>query len=98
LCKEILTNLQAAATRTGDSFPNSAYTTTYTITSCPDFERDCATGVVTTQTFSARPTVTVTAGAGGDDGDDDDNAAWQPTPLSWVFAVVGGFAIGLNML
>ncbi|KAH7236227.1 aspartic peptidase domain-containing protein [Fusarium tricinctum] len=99
-CKsaDITATGRAAATRTGDSFPNSAYTTTYTITSCPDFERDCATGLVTTQTFSARPTVTVTAGAGGDDGDDDDNAAWQPTPLSWVFAVMGGFAIGLNML
>ncbi|KAF4449531.1 hypothetical protein F53441_7190 [Fusarium austroafricanum] len=85
----------ATATGTGGSFPTSAYTTTYTITSCPDFERNCATGVVTTQTFSGRPTVTVTAGAKGDD---DDNAAWQPMPLGWVFAVVGGFALGLNLL
>ncbi|KAF5674956.1 aspartic-type signal peptidase [Fusarium heterosporum] len=99
-CKSAdITATGRAATRTSDSFPNSAYTTTYTITSCPDFDRDCATGVVTTQTFSARPTVTVTAGAGGDGGDgDDDNAAWQPTPLGWVFAVVGGFAFGLNLL
>ncbi|CAF3663847.1 unnamed protein product [Fusarium graminearum] len=83
------------ATRTGNSFPTGAYTTTYTITSCPDFERECVTGVVTTQTFSDRPTVTVTAGAG--DGDDD-NAAWQPTPLGWMFSVVGGFALGLNLV
>ncbi|KAK2929552.1 Aspartic peptidase A1 family [Fusarium oxysporum f. sp. vasinfectum] len=91
------TGRAATATGTGGSFPTSAYTTTYTITSCPDFERDCATGVVTTQTFSGRPTVTVTAGAGSGGGDDD-NAAWQPTPLSWVFAVIGGFALGVNLL
>lgn len=52
---------------------------------------------MTTQTFSGRPTVTVTAGAGSGGGDDD-NAAWQPIPLSWVFAVIGGFALGVNLL
>jgi hypothetical protein len=101
-CKssDITATGRGGATRTGESFPTVAYTTTYTITSCPDFERECVTGVVTTQTFSERPTVTVTAGAGGDgDGDgDDDNAAWQPTPLGWVFAVVGSFALGLNLV
>ncbi|KAF4968304.1 hypothetical protein FSARC_4249 [Fusarium sarcochroum] len=89
------TGRTATATGDNDAFPASAYTTTYTITACPGFDRDCVTGVVTTQTFSGRPTVTVTAGA---DGDDDDDAAWQPQPLGWVFAVVGGFALGLNLL
>lgn len=53
---------------------------------------------MTTQTFSEAPTVTVTAGAGGDGDGDDDNAAWQPAPLGWIFAVVGGFALGLNLV
>lgn len=100
-CKssDITATGRGGATRTGNSFPTGAYTTTYTVTSCPDFvARDCVTGVVTTQTFSERPTVTVTSGAGGDGDGDDDNAAWQPTPLGWVFAVVGGFALGLNLV
>ncbi|KAJ4027037.1 hypothetical protein NW752_001997 [Fusarium irregulare] len=98
-CKssDITATGRGGATRTGNSFPTGPYTTTYTITSCPDFERDCSTGVVTTQTFS-EATVTVTADAGGDGDGDDDNAAWQPTPLGWVFAVVGGFALGLNLV
>ncbi|KAF5020429.1 hypothetical protein F66182_7556 [Fusarium sp. NRRL 66182] len=81
----------------GTAFPTSDFTTTYTITTCPGFDRECVTGVVTTQTFNGLATVTVTAGAGGGE-QDDDSAAWQPVPLGWVFAVVGGFALGVNML
>ncbi|KAM5361270.1 hypothetical protein ACJZ2D_013219 [Fusarium nematophilum] len=83
------------------TLPTEAYTTTYTITSCPAFERDCSTGVVTTQTVGpARPTVTVTAGANANDDDDDEDnsAAWQPVPLGCVFAVLGAFALGANLL
>lgn len=84
-------------TRTG--LATSAYTTTYTVTSCPEFERDCRTGVVTTQTVGPQRTVTVTAGANSDNNNgDDDSAAWQPVPLGWVFAVLGGFALGANLL
>ncbi|KAF7554137.1 hypothetical protein G7Z17_g3109 [Cylindrodendrum hubeiense] len=60
------------ASRTA-GLPTKAYTTTFTITSCPEFEQGaCTTGVVTTQTFGpARVTVTVTAGADSSNTDDD---------------------------
>lgn len=72
----------------------SAYTTTYTVTSCHLFDMDCKTGVVTTQTFGAVGTVTVTAGAKSD----DDNAAVQPMALGWIFVVIGAFAVGFNLV
>ncbi|KAF4460153.1 aspartic-type signal peptidase [Fusarium albosuccineum] len=99
-CKEGDAQATGRATMTDSpdksSLPTEAYTTTYTITSCPEFDRDCRTGVVTTQTVGpARPTVTVTAGANADD---DDNAAWQSVPLGWVFTLIGAFALGANLL
>ncbi|CAM1502210.1 Fc.00g041940.m01.CDS01 [Cosmosporella sp. VM-42] len=94
---------KATTTDTNDAatLQTSAYTTTFTVTSCPLFELDCKTGVVTTQTVGpAGSTVTVTAGASGSTGSssDDDNAAVQPLALSWVFVVLGAFAVGYNLV
>lgn len=54
------------------------YTTTYTITSCPPFDRACSTGLVTTQTMSGSAVTTQTSSSGdgndnegGGDGDSD---------------------------
>ncbi|KAH6874872.1 aspartic peptidase domain-containing protein [Thelonectria olida] len=87
-----------SVTRTA-TLPNGAYTTTYTITSCPEFEMNCKTGVVTTQTFGARATVTVTAGSDSSNGDDDDDSgASLARPMSWLFVVIGAFGVGLHLL
>ncbi|KAH6973730.1 aspartic peptidase domain-containing protein [Ilyonectria sp. MPI-CAGE-AT-0026] len=86
-----------AVSRTA-GLPTRAYTTTFTITSCPAFEQGCTTGVVTTQTFGpARATVTVTAGANSSNSDDD-SGAWRTMPTSWIFVVIGAFVVGFNLV
>lgn len=81
------------------ALPTSAYTTTYTITSCPLFDLGCQTGVVTTQTVGpAAATVTVTGSPNSDGDGDDDNAASQSVPMGLMFAVAGAFALGANLL
>ncbi|KAH7176376.1 aspartic peptidase domain-containing protein [Dactylonectria macrodidyma] len=78
--------------------PTQAFTTTYTITSCPFQDSGCTVGAVTTQTYggAGRPTVTVTAGA--DSNSDEDSGAWCNMPISWVFVAMGAFAVGCNMV
>ncbi|KAG6018730.1 hypothetical protein E4U41_003629 [Claviceps citrina] len=60
----------ATRTRAGGSKPTKAHTTVYTITSCPQLDRTCQTGVVTTQTV---PAATAT-------GDADNAAAGVTAP------------------
>lgn len=97
LAQPRLTPSQEAVSRTA-GLPTRAYTTTFTITSCPAFEQGCTTGVVTTQTFGpARATVTVTAGANSSNSDDD-SGAWRTMPTSWIFVVIGAFVLGFNLV
>lgn len=87
------TTTVADATKT-NSLPTNAYTTVYTITSCPPIAENCKTGVVTTQTVGpARATVTVTGSA-----DPSDSGAMPKVPVGSILAVIGAFAIGLNLV
>lgn len=86
----------ATSSDSDESFPTSAYTTTYTITSCPGFDRDCQTGVVTTQTISASE-ATSTSDDGGSDDDDEDAAARAPV-VGWMIGLFGGGAVMYNMI
>ncbi|OAQ94321.1 candidapepsin-4 precursor [Purpureocillium lilacinum] len=77
-CKEsdaAFTGGSAVPTRTrSGSLPTSAYTTVYTITSCPGFDRSCSTGAVTTQTVEAAPTAT---------GDGSGSGTGKVCPQNW---------------
>lgn len=96
-CKE--SDVTAIATRTPRPTASvnrqSAYTTTYTVSSCPLFDLYCKTGVVT-QTVGPVGTVTVTASASGDD--DSAAHAIQPITWSWVVVAIGAFAVGCNLI
>lgn len=89
-------------TRTnGNALPTQAFTTTYTVTSCPPIDQDCETGVVVTETFNAagRPTVTVTMPpGGGDSGSDEDDAGVRPDAMTALLLVAGLVTMGWNML
>ncbi|KAG6157574.1 hypothetical protein E4U50_003827 [Claviceps purpurea] len=76
-------------TRTqGDSLPTRAYTSVYTITSCPQFERNCVVGEVTTQSI---PAATETAKA-------DSGAGLRYTALSVVgLLVMASLTTGYNI-
>ncbi|KAK0390791.1 hypothetical protein NLU13_0294 [Sarocladium strictum] len=92
----------ASVTRTnGNALPTQAFTTTYTVTSCPPIDQDCETGVVVTETFNAagRPTVTVTMPpGGGDSGSDEDDAGVRPDAMTALLLVAGLVTMGWNML
>ncbi|KAH7305010.1 aspartic peptidase domain-containing protein [Stachybotrys elegans] len=85
-------------TRATQTYPTQAYTTTYTVTSCPEFERGCRTGVVTTQTIEAvtsraRETITVTAGGGG-----GDSAGAHMEVFGGMVAGFGALAAAMNAM
>lgn len=89
------------------TFATEAYTTTYTITSCPSFERGCETGVVTTQTIeavttepTAEPTETSSGGDDGvgDEGGDGDSAGAHMEVGRLLAAGFGGLAAIYNVL
>jgi len=86
--------IQPTRTRSG-SLPTSAYTTVYTITSCPGFDRSCSTGAVTTQTVEAAPTAT---GDGSGSGGNGDSAGVRTEALSGVLVVFGALAMFCNVL
>ncbi|OAQ86362.1 candidapepsin-4 precursor [Purpureocillium lilacinum] len=98
-CKEsdaAFTGGSAVPTRTrSGSLPTSAYTTVYTITSCPGFDRSCSTGAVTTQTVEAAPTAT---GDGSGSGGNGDSAGVRTEALSGVLVVFGALAMFCNVL
>ncbi|QUC19836.1 uncharacterized protein UV8b_04077 [Ustilaginoidea virens] len=75
-------------TPTKGSVATKAYTTVYTITSCPSFDSNCRVGVVTTQSVAA---ATVT-------GKTDDNAGTRATATNCLVAIFGVFAIISNAL
>lgn len=77
-------------TRTKGSVATKAYTTVYTITSCPRIDLTCATGVVTTQTIQAAATG---IGGGG-----DDSAAVRTTAISSLLVVLGALGMAYNIL
>ncbi|KAK5998859.1 Candidapepsin-1 [Cladobotryum mycophilum] len=86
----------ATATR---SFPTAAYTTAYTVTSCPSFDLSCQTGLVTTQTVHpAQQTGGSGGGNGGGSGGGsgsgggNKNAGARPEALGWVFTIFGVLA------
>ncbi|KEY68143.1 hypothetical protein S7711_08332 [Stachybotrys chartarum IBT 7711] len=87
------------------TFATEAYTTTYTITSCPSFERGCETGLVTTQTIeavttepTAEPTETSSGGGDGDEGGDGDSAGAHMEVGRLLAAGFGGLAAIYNVL
>lgn len=80
----------------GAAVPTSAYTTVYTITSCPAFDSRCQTGRVTTQTFL--PAEATGGSSTGGDGDDKDDAAARPAALTLLFVSLGAFAMFFNLL
>lgn len=79
------------ATRTKGSAPTKAYTTVYTITSCPAIDPSCQTGVVTTRTIQA-------AATGGGSGGDGDSAGVRANSVSGVLAVLGALVTVYNVL
>lgn len=96
--RSTVANLILQASITGTAIlPTKAYTTTYTITTCPLFDLDCKTGVVTTKTIEpAQATVTVTGTAGGDGGGDDDSAGIRPSAFTWVLVLFGVLTMVFN--
>jgi hypothetical protein len=73
------------------------YTTVYTVTSCPGFDRHCHTGRVTTQTVTGQETASATGESGGGDGDGDDSGAARPG-LSGALVAVGFSVLAGAML
>ncbi|KAL7947822.1 aspartic peptidase domain-containing protein [Trichoderma barbatum] len=90
--------------RPTSNFPTTAYTTTFTVTSCPVFDAGCRTGMITTQTIqpaeaTAEPSSTGSpSGDGNGDGDGDEDAGARPEALTWVFGVLGALAMIVNIV
>ncbi|KAL6871336.1 aspartic peptidase domain-containing protein [Trichoderma novae-zelandiae] len=87
-------------------FPTSAFTTTFTVTSCPVFDINCRTGVVTTRTIQpAEATAEATStgspsgsGSGDGDGGGDEDAGTRLLPFTWVLVVLGAVAMVVNIV
>lgn len=89
---------QVTRTR-ANALPTQAFTTTFTVTSCPVIDLECETGVVVTETIAAvRPTVTVTSPGGGNSNDGDDDAGVRPDALTSLLVVAGLVTMGWNLL
>jgi hypothetical protein len=84
-----LTSWQPTGTK--GSVHTTAYTTVYTITSCPPIDQACQTGVVTTQTIQA-------TAAGTGSGGDSDNAGAHNHAMSALLVVFGALAMSYNVL
>ncbi|KAJ6444054.1 secreted aspartic proteinase [Purpureocillium lavendulum] len=99
-CKEsdaAFTGGTAIPTRTGSgNLPTSAYTTVYTVTSCPAFDLSCSTGAVTTKTVEAA--ATATGGGSGGDGGDGDSAGVRPEAMTSILVVLGALTMLCNIL
>lgn len=83
--------------------PTSAFTTTFTVTSCPVFDINCRTGVVTTRTVrpaeaTAEPTSTSSPSSGDGDGGGDEDAGVRLLPFTWVLVVLGTLAMVVNIV
>ncbi|KAM4064979.1 eukaryotic aspartyl protease [Hirsutella rhossiliensis] len=77
-------------TRTRHSnYPTEAYTTVYTVTSCPTIDPSCKTGAVVTQTIKPGP-----SGIGSGGG--DDNAGTRAGAARWLPVVMA--ALSLTMV
>ncbi|KAH6607266.1 hypothetical protein Trco_003579, partial [Trichoderma cornu-damae] len=93
--------------------PTAAFTTVFTVTSCPAFDAGCQTGVVTTETVqparaTASPSSTSASGAsgggsgsgsgsGGGSGGGDEDAGARPRALTWMFVALGALAMVINI-
>ncbi|RFU81125.1 secreted aspartic ase [Trichoderma arundinaceum] len=98
-------------TGTNNNGPTAAFTTVFTVTSCPPFDVGCRTGVVTTETIqpaeaTSEPTSTGTAGGSGGNGGGsgngngdggDEDAGARPQALTWVFVALGALAMVINI-
>jgi len=102
----------SAKTKTKD-LPTAAYTTTFTVSTCLPFDRDCEVGALTTETIdpAGAPTTEPTSGSGAsdsnDDGNDDGNkdddedeedAGSRPRVWSSVLVVCGIMAGVMNLM
>jgi len=95
----IFTGTGSVTRTSGNALPTEAFTTTYTVTSCPPIDQDCETGVVVTETINAvRPTVTVTMPPGGNSDDDDEDAGVRPDAMTALLVVAGLVTMGWNIL
>ncbi|KND92583.1 putative 4-coumarate--CoA ligase 1 [Tolypocladium ophioglossoides CBS 100239] len=81
------------------SYPTRAYTTVYTITSCPSFDSACQTGVVTTQTVQPAPSTTSAAAPApaASTGKGKDSAGVRPAALTGALVVFGALAALRNV-
>ena len=106
-CHDVFFNVEQEPTRTREpgSFPTESYTTVYTITSCPPIDRECRTGLVTTQTVGslAQPTVTDSNSDensnrnGNGTGEDGDSAAVaRPQAAGLLLVLMSVFAALFN--
>lgn len=81
-----------------DSLPTTAYTTTYTITSCPVIDQQCRTGVVTTQTLSgSQAQATDDDSDGSGNSGDDEDAGGRAEVMSGMVIVFGVLAGAYNI-
>ncbi|SPO00158.1 related to aspartic-type signal peptidase [Cephalotrichum gorgonifer] len=81
------------ATINDGSLPTDAFTTTYTITECPAFDRQCTVGAVTTKTF-----IPLKTGDATDSNDDDDGAASGRGGLLDIWLALATTVGGVYML
>lgn len=72
------------------------YTTTYTITSCPTFDRSCETGVVTTQTLTGAATTETASDNDRNNDDDEDNAALKGQATSLLLFTLMSLTVACN--